>query len=202
MVLIFADQTDGQFKKTAFEALAYGAKVAELLGTTAEAVVLGTVARDLLSLGKYGVKKVHHVANETLNGFDSQVYSKAIAAAVETTGANILVLAHNNTGRAIAGRLSVRLKAALVPAAVGLPDITNGFVVKKVAFSGKAFANVSLNTEIKIISLNMNAFKAVAGEGTAARERPRSLRDQREALDVRALRAPAPGRPRDPRGRG
>jgi electron transfer flavoprotein alpha subunit len=34
-------------------------------------------------------------------------------------------------------------------------------------FSGKAFANVSLNTDIKIISLNMNAYKAVAGEGMA-----------------------------------
>jgi electron transfer flavoprotein alpha subunit len=167
MVLIFADQTDGQFKKTAFEALAYGAKVAELLGTSAEAVVLGTVTGDLAALGKYGVRKVHLVNNESINAFDAKVYAKVIAEAVQATGANILVLAHNNTGRALAGRLSARLKAAVVPAAVSLPDTTNGFVVKKVVFSGKAFANVSLNTEIKIISLNMNAYKAVTGEGTA-----------------------------------
>ena len=167
MVLIFADHSDGQFKKTAFEALAYGAKVAELLGTSAEALVLGTVVDDLAALGKYGVKKVHQVRNEALNMFDAQLYTKVIAEAVQNSGANILVLAHNNTGRAIAGRLSARLKAAMVPAAVSLPETSNGFVVKKVAFSGKAFANVSLNTDIKIISLNMNAFKAVAGEGIA-----------------------------------
>lgn len=167
MVLILADQTDGQFKKTAFEALSYGAKVASQLGTTAEALVLGSVNDDLESLGKYGITKVHHLANEALNVFDAQVYAKIIAEAVQSTGAKILVLAHNTLGRAIAGRLSVRLKAAMVPAAVSLPDTTSGFVVKKVVFSGKAFANVSLNTDIKIISLNMNAFKAVAGEGTA-----------------------------------
>lgn len=167
MVLIFADQTDGHFKKTAFEALAYGAKLAEQTGTTAEAVVLGTVVDELPSLGRYGITKVHHAANETLNAFDAQVYTKVIAEAVQSTGANVLILAHNNTGRAIAGRLSVRLKAAMVPAAVGLPDTTNGFTVKKVVFSGKAFANVSLNTSIKIISLNMNAIKAIAGEGVA-----------------------------------
>ncbi len=167
MVLIFADQTDGHFKKTAFEALSYGAKVAEQLGTTAEALVLGTVNEDLTALGKYGVTKVHHAADETLNAFDAQVYTKAIADAVQSTGAKVLVLAHNNTGRAIAGRLSARLKAAMVAAAVSLPDTTNGFVVKKVVFSGKAFANVSLNTDIKIISINMNAYKAVPGEGTA-----------------------------------
>lgn len=166
-VLILADQTDGHFKKTAFEALSYGAKVAEQSGTTAEALVLGTVKDDLASLGKYGVKKVHHVLNEALNTVDSQVYAKVIADAVQATGAKIIVLAHNNTGRAIAPRLSVRLKAAMVPAAVGLPDTSHGFVVKKVVFSGKAFAHVSLNTDMKIISLNMNAYKIAAGEGTA-----------------------------------
>ena len=166
-VLIFADQTGGHFKKTAFEALAYGAKVAEQLGTTAEALVLGNVSDDLTSFGKYSVKKVHHIASDILNNFDAQLFTQAIAEAVKSTGALVLVLSHNNTGRAIAPRLSVRLKAAMVPGAIELPNTSNGFVVKKAAFSGKAFANVSLNTAIKIISLNSNAYKAIAGEGTA-----------------------------------
>ena len=42
-VLIFLDQADGQIKKSSLEAANYGAKVAELLGTSAEAVVLGNV---------------------------------------------------------------------------------------------------------------------------------------------------------------
>ena len=66
-VLIFADQADGHIKKTSFEALTYGAKVAEQLGTTAEALVFGTVDTDLSTLGNYGIKKVHHVANTALN---------------------------------------------------------------------------------------------------------------------------------------
>jgi electron transfer flavoprotein alpha subunit len=167
MVLILADHTDGLFKKTAFEALSYGAEVAAQTGTTAEALVLGSVKDDLTSLGKYGITKVNQVKNEALNNFDAQVYTKVIAEAVVATGAKLVVLAHNNTGRAIAGRLSARLKAALVSAAVSLPDTSAGFVVKKIVFSGKAFANVSLNTDIKIISLNANAFKPTAGEGTA-----------------------------------
>src|SRR5215210_3000483 len=167
MVLILADQTEGHFKKTAFEAISYGAKVAEQSGSNAEALVLGTVNDDLVSLGKYGVTKVHHVRDEALNKVDAQMYIKVISEAVRATGAKILVLAHNNTGRAIAPGLAVRLKAAMVPAAVSLPDTSNGFVVKKVVFSGKAFAKVSLDTEIKIISLNMNAYKIASGGGTA-----------------------------------
>ncbi len=166
-VLIFADQADGQIKKTAFEALTYGAKVAEQLGTTAEAVVFGTVNNDLATLGKYGISKVHRVNSEHFKNFDSQVYAKALAEAVQSTGAKVVVFTHNYSARAIAPRLAVKLKAGYVPGATSLPETADGFVVKKGVFSGKAFANVAINSEIKIISLNLNAYKTVEGEGTA-----------------------------------
>ena len=67
MVLVFLDQSEGHIKKSSFEAASYGAKVAELLGTTAEAIVLGNVADDLATLGNYGVKKVHTVKNDALD---------------------------------------------------------------------------------------------------------------------------------------
>lgn len=166
-VLIFADQSDGHFKKSSFEALSYGAEVAKMLGTDAEALVLGTVSDDLASLGKYGVKKVHHVPNETLNNLDAQSYTKVIAEAASKAGATVIVFSHNITGRTIAPRLSAKLKAGVVAGAVALPDLSNGFTVKKNVFSGKAFAHVSLNTDIKIISLNPNSYKTLATEGTA-----------------------------------
>ncbi len=45
------------------------------------------------------------------------------------------------------------LKAGLVTGAVALPDTSNGFTVKKNVFSGKAFANVAINTAKKIVAL-------------------------------------------------
>ncbi len=128
-VLIFADQADGHIKKSSFEALTYGAKVAEQLGTTAEALVFGTVSDDLTSLGKYGVKKVHHVSNEALNNVDAQVYTKAIAEVAQTTGVKVIIFSHNSTGRAVAPRLSARLKAGFIAGATALPDTTKGFDV-------------------------------------------------------------------------
>ena len=166
-VLIFIDTADGHVKKASLEVLTYGAKVAEQLGTTAEAVVLGSITDDLAALGKYGVKKIHHVANDSLNHLDAQVYTNVIAQVAEATGAKVIVFSNNVDGKAIAPRLSVRLKAGLVSGAVALPDTSNGFVVKKNVFSGKAFANIAVNTEIKIIALSPNAYTIVAGEGTA-----------------------------------
>ncbi|MBI3883420.1 MAG: electron transfer flavoprotein subunit alpha/FixB family protein [Sphingobacteriales bacterium] len=167
MVLIFLDQSENTIKKSSLEAAAYGAKVAELTGTTAEAIVLGNVTDDLASLGKYGIKKVHTVKNDALNNLDAQVFTKIIADAATATGATIIVFSNNLSGKAIAPRLSVRLKAGLVSGAIALPDTSNGFIVKKTVFSGKAFANVSIATAIKIISLNPNSYNVTTTDGTA-----------------------------------
>jgi len=166
-VLILIDHSDGQIKKASLEALTYGADLAKQLGTTAEGLLLGTVTDDLAGLGKYGIVKVNQVSNDALNTVDALVYAKAIAEAVNVLGATVLVLSHNQTGKAVAAFTAAKLKAGLVTGAVALPDTTNGFTVKKAVFSGKAFANVAVTSSVKIISINPNSYKTVAGEGVA-----------------------------------
>jgi electron transfer flavoprotein alpha subunit len=168
MVLVFIDHSEGHIKKSSLEALTYGADLAKQLGTSAEGLLLGTVSDDLASLGKYGVGKIHQVNNESLNNLDTQVYVKAITDAATQTGAKVIVFSHNQNGRAIAASVGARMKAGVVTGAVALPKTDNGFIVKKSVFSAKAFANVSINSDIKIISLNPNSYKTIAGEGTAA----------------------------------
>ncbi len=166
-VLIFVDTAEGQVKKSSLEALSYGAKVAANLGTSAEGVVLGSASEDLAALGKYGITKLHHAAAASLDSFDAGLYTKVIADVATASQATVIVLSNNLNGKAVAPRLSARLKAGLVSGAISLPDTSNGFTVKKNVFSGKAFANISVNTAVKIISLNPNAYPVQAGEGTA-----------------------------------
>src|SRR5690349_8715015 len=100
-VLIFIDTAeDGHVKKASLEAMSYGAKIAEQLGTTAEGVVLGKTTGDLASLGKYGLKKVHHVNNDALNHFDAQVHTKVIAQVAQQTGAKVIIFSNNVDGKA------------------------------------------------------------------------------------------------------
>jgi len=167
MILAFIDQADGHIKKSSFEAAAYAAKTAELMGTTAEAIVLGAVSDDLAKLGNYGIKKVHTVAGASLSQFDAQVYTNILAQAVEATNADVIVFSNNTTAKAVAPRLSVKLKAGLVSGAIALPDTSNGFIVKKTVFSGKAFAHISVSSAKKIIALNPNSFNISLGSDTA-----------------------------------
>lgn len=166
-VLIFIDQSEGQIKKTSFEALSYGAALAKLLNTSAEGLILGPTSEDLSTLGKYGVETIHHINKPGLEHLDASVYAKAIAGAIEKTGADTIIFSHNLNGRSIAPVLAAKIKAGLVTGATALPELSNGFVVRKNVFSGKAFANVKVNTPVRIISVNPNAFQVKAGEGTA-----------------------------------
>jgi len=167
MVLIFIDHADGQIKKSSYEALTYGADLAKQLGTAAEGLLLGTVTANLSELGKYGAAKINQVNNEALNNVDALLYANTIAEAANTLGAKVLVFSHSQTGKAVAPMVSAKLKAGLVTGAIALPNTASGFVVRKSVFSGKAFANVSITSDIKIIGLNPNGYKIVAGEGSA-----------------------------------
>lgn len=166
-VLIFLDQSEGHIKKNSLEAASYGAKLAEDLNISAEGIVLGNVEDDLNALGKYGLKRIHVAKNDVLNNFDDEVYTHVIAEVSKSSDAKVIIFSNNFNGKAIAPRLSVRLNAGLVSGAMELPKTSNGFIVKKSVFSGKAFANVSIKTEIKIISLNANSYKIKEGDGTA-----------------------------------
>ncbi len=165
MVLVFIDQQAGHIKKASFEAASYGAEVAKLLGTNAEAILLGSVIDNLANLGNYGITKVHTVDDENLNNFDAQVFTKIIAQAAEN--AEVVIFSNNTTGKAIAPRLSVRIKAGLVSGAAALPNLSSGFTVKKTVFSGKAYANITVTTAKKIIALNPNSFSIIPMGGTA-----------------------------------
>ncbi|GAB3013112.1 electron transfer flavoprotein subunit alpha/FixB family protein [Niabella terrae] len=167
-VLIYIDiAEDGNIKKSSLEAASYGAALARQLNQSAEGLVLAQETTDLGVLGNYGLQKVYQVKNENLSQPDAQVYAGVLQQAVEKTDAKVIVFSHNSSGKAIAPVLAAGLKAGLVAGAVELPSSTDPFVVKKSVFSGKAFAEVQINSPIKIITLNPNAYTSESTPGTA-----------------------------------
>ena len=168
-VLIYAENADGKFKKSAFEAISYAKAIADKNNTNLIAISIGDVAKeDLAALGKYGAEKVLNVSNDKLKNFVNQAYASVIAEAAKANGANIVVLSNSFSGRGLAPRLGVKLEAGVADGAVALPEQDGDkFTVKKTAFSGKAFALVELTSPNKVIALTPNSYKVVDG-GTEA----------------------------------
>ncbi|MBP6431197.1 MAG: electron transfer flavoprotein subunit alpha/FixB family protein, partial [Ferruginibacter sp.] len=98
MVLVYIDLTEGKLKKSAFEVASYAAETAKLLGTSAQALVIGDSSDDLSSLGKYGISKVNTIAGN--HAFDAQSFAKAIADAATQLNATVVVFSNNLNGKA------------------------------------------------------------------------------------------------------
>ncbi|MBL7814060.1 MAG: electron transfer flavoprotein subunit alpha/FixB family protein [Saprospiraceae bacterium] len=152
-VLVYVESPKGNFKKAAFEAVTYGKKVADLLGTTCAALTIGDV-NNAGQLGQYGATTVYNAVG---GDFDSQAYAAIIADAAKQTGATVVILSNSSTGKSLAGRLAVRLNAGLVSGANALPTVDGGFKVKKGVYSGKAIAEYTISADVKVISVMGNA---------------------------------------------
>lgn len=171
-VLVYTENWDGKFKKSSFELVSYASKVAEMMGTSAVAVSIGNVDEaELKLLGNYGAQKVISVNQDNLKTLDSQAYTSVIASVAEKIGAKVIVVANNNSGKSIAPRLSVKLKAALGAGVSKLPISTSPFTVYKRAFSGGAYADVVLKTDVKIITLAQNSFDIIETANNATIEK-------------------------------
>src|SRR5690606_37179646 len=120
-----------------FEAVTYGYKTAQALGTDCAALVTGA-AENGGQLGKYGAAKVYQINDPALEQFDSQAYTSAIAGAAKQLNAKVIILSHSSTGKSLLGRLAARLEAGSVPGVNAVPTTDGGFHVRKPVYSGKA----------------------------------------------------------------
>ncbi|MBE7175053.1 MAG: electron transfer flavoprotein subunit alpha/FixB family protein [Mucilaginibacter polytrichastri] len=171
-VLVYVENADGKFKKSTYEVVSYGKAIANTLNTSLVALSIGDVSSsDLEELGKYGADKVLNVSSEKLSKFINQAYASVIAQAAEKESASVVVLSNSFSGRGLAPRLGVKLGAAVVDGAVSLPEINGAvFTIKKTAFSGKAFAQVEISSEKKVIALTPNSYKVEEQGGAATIE--------------------------------
>ncbi|MBS4014724.1 MAG: electron transfer flavoprotein subunit alpha/FixB family protein [Bacteroidetes bacterium] len=167
-VLVYTENREGKFKKATFELLSYAEELAKNINAEVVALSIGDVSPDELNkLGNYGAKKVVTVKNDKLALLDNKLYTAAIAEVVKKENAKIVILADNLSGRALAPRLSAKLKAGLVSGVVAVPNSYDPFVIKKKVFTGKAFANVKINSDIKVLTLSQNSFGIKEASGNA-----------------------------------
>ncbi len=159
-VLVFIE-TKGKISKAAKEAVTYGSKI----GATTVVTFGDADDAALASIGDNGATKI--LACRSLSEGNDQQLTKLIAAAANDCGADVIIVSQDQLGKAIAPRVAAKLEAGHVSGAIALPDMSSGFVVKTNVFSGKAFANVSVNSSKKVISLLPNSISPESTGGSA-----------------------------------
>ena len=164
-ILIYAESENKKLKKTGFELASYAKAIADQMSTTVTAVTINT--NNSADLGKYGVSKVLNVSDDSLTKFNAKNYAEVIKQAAESEGSKLVVIGSSADSKYLAPVLAVGLKAGYVSNVVSLPSSLEPFTVKRTAFTNKAFANTTINTENKLISLSNNSFGLVENQTNA-----------------------------------
>jgi len=164
-VLVYAESSEGKFKKVAFEATSYGKKVAEQLGTNL--VVLTINAENTSALNTYGAEKIVAVNNDALQNLNSKIVANVIKQVAEKENSEVVIIDSSANGIVIAPMVAVNLNAGYASNVVAAPSNTNPFTVKRKAFSSKAFNHTEIKTSTKVIGLAKNSFGLVEN-GTSA----------------------------------
>lgn len=168
-ILVYIENTAGELKKSAFEAVSYARDIAEKLNTELVALSIGQVSNDVLqSLGEYGATKVLNANTDKLSSFVNQAYASIIAAAAKQENATAIVISNTFSGKALAPRVAAKLEAGLASGVIDLPDFQGDtWEVKRTTFSNKAISTVQIHAPTKVLTINPNVYPAKQVSGNA-----------------------------------
>lgn len=170
-ILAFAEQRNGQFKKTAFEVVTAAKKLSgELQGTVTAVVVGHNIAGIAGQLGAYGADKVIAVDDARLALYSTTAYAKVIAGAARSESAAVVLLPASEMGKDVAPRIAVKLDAGLAAGCTALKAENGTVVATRPVFAGKGLIDVTVNSPVKLFTLRPNVFTAAAGGQDAAVE--------------------------------
>ncbi len=167
-LLIYAESSEGKFKKVAFELASYAKKVAESLGTTVTAVTVNN--NNVSDLSKYGVDKVLKVTDDKLSNFSAKAYADLIVKAAQKENSKIVLLSSTTDSLYLAPLVAVGLDAGFASNVIGLPVNMSPFQVKRSAFSNKAFNITEIETDTKVLALAKNSFGIVENQSSLSEE--------------------------------
>ena len=167
-VLVFAEQSEGKFKKTALEVVSYGKELAGQKNT--ELVVLTINSEDNSPLSAHGADKVLNVKDERLEAFSAKAFADCISQAAAKSDADVVVVDSSSDALSLAPILAVKLEAGYAANVMAQPESLEPFIVKRKAFSSKGFNFSEVSTPVKLIGLAKNSFGLKDNPGSGAEE--------------------------------
>lgn len=153
-ILVVALTQRGKLLPTAFELLTAGRALADTLKEPLAAVVLGAKASEFASeLIDRGADKVFVVENPALENFNDELHTKAVAEVVASESFGKVLIAASVAGKALAARLSVKLRAGLAADVSEVYQNGTGLKAKRSQFSGNIISEIQFASPVQVVTV-------------------------------------------------
>ena len=156
--LVFVEHDGGAIKKTAYELLSK----ARELGGPVSALLVGSA--DAGDLGAHGASTVYTVTGDHFGTYTTGAWAKALSAAIAQAQPAVVLGAASAVGRDLFPRVAARLGAGM---GAEITELSPGGA-KRPAYAGKAFQNITINTETALYTVRPNSFAVGAAPGGSA----------------------------------
>ncbi len=157
-VLIYTDHREGDFKKASFELASFACQLAQNSANEVYAVTIGKPNEEAIQkLGNYGIRKLYTLPEEIKS--DNKSTANSVNELAKFIDATIVLFSNDNTGKAIAPRLAVKMDAGIISGITGEIVDFNPLTLKKRVYSGKATALQSIEVDRAVLLLNQNSFR-------------------------------------------
>lgn len=170
LVLAVLEQRDGTLRKVSHELVTGARRLADGLGGTVEALVLGAgpvAGSD--QLGRFGADTVTTATHAAFGRYAPEGYAQVIAARARARGYDALVFPASSTGRDLAPRVAAMLGVPLVADITDVVVADGSIVATRPVYAGKALLKVKVTARPAVLSLRPGLFTPVerARPGTA-----------------------------------
>lgn len=160
-ILVFAESSGQEFRKSAFEAITEARRLADVLKTEVHALSIGHGMSDqAASLGRFGADKVSVADDEALKLFQPDFYRQIALDLTRKVSPSIILLPATSTGKDLAPRLAVHLNTSVATESVALEVTSDELFATRPAYAGKVLLKVKAKGTPKIATLRPNVFTA------------------------------------------
>jgi electron transfer flavoprotein alpha subunit len=160
-ILVFAEQREGKFRKSASEVVTAGRAIADQLGGEVVGVVIGhNVELIAPELGGFGARRVLVSDDPRLRFYSGTAYANILAELIKRERPSVILAAASAMGKDLTPRLAVKIDAGLAADCVALRVESGEIIATRPVYAGKALIEVKVNSEVKMFTLRPNVFTA------------------------------------------
>ena len=158
---MLAESSGAAFRKSSFEAVTEGRRLADRLNVKEYALAIGDSLRDHVGeLGKYGAEKIILADDPRLALFHPDYYRQIALEAVKRINPSIILAAATSAGKDLAPRLAIHLDTTVASECTQL-ELENGkLIATRPAYAGKVLLRARINSSPNIATLRPNVFTA------------------------------------------
>jgi electron transfer flavoprotein alpha subunit len=158
-ILAFVEHDGGEPDRLSLEALTLAGGLARQLGAPLDAVVLGSDAQSVRSLGRYGVGLAHVATDARFDDYAPAAWAAAIRAVVAVRGPAAVVAAGSDRGNEVLAHLAAKLG---LPMSANTVEVTPGdsWQLVRQRWAGSLLEDATLDAPVRLLTVAPHAVPA------------------------------------------